>query len=45
VIYPAQVIDQDMYKLSVQLFRQDRDRRPSTAGAQPVITLPTTAVH
>ena len=45
VIYPAQVIDPDMYKLSVQLFRHDRDRRPSTTQQPPVVTLPTTAVH
>jgi hypothetical protein len=29
VIYPAQSVDHDLYKLSQQLFHQDRDRRPS----------------
>lgn len=50
LIYPAQVVDQDLYKLSVQLFRQDREhRRSSNVGASvtPVtLPLPTaTAVH
>jgi len=44
-IYPAQAFDQDLYKLSIQLFRQDRERRPSTASAPPVVPLPTAAVH
>jgi len=45
VIYPAQAVDHDLYKLSVQLFRQDRDRRPSTASAPPLLQLPTATVH
>jgi len=42
VIYPAQAVDQDLYKLSVQLFRQDRDRRPS-AVTSPRAALSTAA--
>ena len=45
VLYPAQVVDQDLYKLSVQLFRQDRDRRPAAVTSLPVMTLPTTTVQ
>jgi len=37
VIYPAQAVDQDLYKLSVQLFRQDRERRPSTVSTPLVV--------